>query len=274
MRGYSLSHSTVVEALQPFLVAAWAGFRLEEAPEPIRRHATKSQFGPNAQGGPKSNIRIFIFDEKGGLVLNADAFPDMNASRWAEAAPRHVVAQVRTALSKMGREGARAPLREVSLPQARRGIRVFSGLEKKKSSLFDAPYVEVEELSEEAWARLGKGRAADWKSVFAHVYPPGFMDRAARGGRRQELRAVEGTWTLKPAGSDGRFQYAVLSGKAKLVYGGFSYEGTFEAVIASENGEVRNVLGVFEAVYPRSETMDWDAADLPFGAVFETSESR
>jgi len=53
LRGLALSDSTVVELLQPFVVASWAGFDPDQAPAPLRGLVDPEEFGPQARGGPR-----------------------------------------------------------------------------------------------------------------------------------------------------------------------------------------------------------------------------
>ncbi len=199
-----------------------------------------------------------------------------------------MVEQIRIGLKRLGIETSPSTPGELKLPgledvKSDRAIRIWSGLEAKKSSALNAPFVEIQTVSEREWASLSYPEeartveASVLKSSFAHIYPPGVMDRAEPGtGKRPALRSLEGRWTISPAGSDGKARYAVLAGKARLTYGpdGFSYEGDFEAVIAytANDPSARTLLGVFEAVYPRTagRMERRSAAQVPFAAVLET----
>jgi hypothetical protein len=211
---------------------------------------------------------------------------------WEKDLPRHLTSEIRKALAKLGRRSSPPNLRQPRLPNledigAKRAIRIFSGLEKKRTAAYHVPFVEIQEISEREWDTLAYPKktetvsASILKSSFTHVYPPGQMDRAQAGsGERTAIRTLGGELILTPAGSKGKVRFAILRGKVEMIYGGrlrFSYEGEFQAVLTygEKGSSVQSMVGVFEADYPQGRNgrrgqRSRVSGDIPFAAVFET----
>ncbi len=174
----------------------------------------------------------------------------------------------------------RAPI----LPDVKqdRGIRIFVTLKDDRMRAYQAPIVEVVELTPEDWKPLqypDQQRVIDaslLKPWLSQVYPGGMMERTnLRTKKVYAIKNVAGKLTLAAAGVDNKNRYALLRGTVRLTDEGeddFSFEGVLELVLTYDiaGPEVKTLRGVFDGIYPRHDRMHHRTRNLPLEAAFES----
>jgi hypothetical protein len=255
VRGSSLSHPKVIEALRPFIVAFWGQANDEPIPDDVRPLYEASGF----RGG--SNVRCFVLDSAGRLVHHFNGFPG-NAGNPVGYPPEQYagyfageIARGAAGLSLPKAEAARAA---PELPDVGSGVRLFIRLPGRRDS-YGSPVVEVVQNRDE-WTTLAyqesareidAGTLSRWLRL---CYPPGVNEQL------EPFKSVKGTLTLRPAGE----KQAVLSGKVRMALkegGDDLFQGTFEAVLTYAAGSV-TLRGVVDGVYWRFDPrrngwMEW-----------------
>ena len=243
VRGSSLSHPKVIDALRPFIVAFWGQANNEPIPKDIQ-----PLYEASGRGGG-SNVRCFVLDPEGKLLHWFNGFPgrasnpmrystDEYASYFAEEINR-VALPIKVKLRD----------RELKLPDVKDGVRLFIRLPEHRSS-YGAPVVEAIENKDE-WATLGYPKTArkiDAQSLARWLrlcYPAGVNEQL------EPYQSIEGTLTLKAVGE----KQAVLSGRVRL---GLSdpedppFEGTFDALLTYDR-DTPTVRGIVSGFYRRHD---------------------
>jgi hypothetical protein len=250
VRGSSLSHPKVVEALRPFIVAFWGQANDEPIPADVRPLY-------EASGARGSNVRCFVLDPEGRLVHSFNGFPGQAGNPTAYSREQYAGYFA----EEIARAGTRLSLPKVDpalrLPDPKDGVRLFIRLPDGRDS-YGYPVVETVENRDE-WAALAYPKqsreieAAKLSRWLRFCYPPGVNEQL------EPFSIVKGTLTLRPAGRG----EAILSGTVRLALSDPGYdlfEGTLEAVLTY--GPAVALRGVVNGVYwrwdpPRGRWMDW-----------------
>jgi len=250
VRGSSLSHPRVVEALRPFIVAFWGQANDEPIPADVQ-----PLYDASAHGG--SNVRCFVLDSAGRLLHSFNGFPG-NAGNPLGYSDDQYAAYFAGEITR-GAAGQTLPKVEAALrlPDVKSGVRLFIRLPGRHGS-YGSPVVEAVE-NESEWAALAypsgtreieASKLSRWLRL---CYPPGVNEQL------EPFDTVKGTLTLRPAGE----KQAILSGTIRLGMSATGYDlfgGTFEAVVTYGSGV--SLRGVVDGVYWRWEPrqgrwMDW-----------------
>lgn len=253
VRGSSLSHPRVAEALRPFIVAFWG----QHADEPLPEDVLPLY---EASGRVGSNVRCFVLDSGGRLLHSFNGFP-ANMGNPLAFSPEEYAAYF---AGEITRGAGRLPLPEeepaLKLPDVKDGVRLFVRLPRRQDS-YGYPVVETVENRDE-WKLLAAPdtsreiearRLSRWLSL---CYPPGVNEQL------EPFKTVRGTLTLRPAGKD----RAILSGPVRMALSETDYElfeGTFEAVLTYT--PKLTLRGVVDGRYwrfdpPRNRWMEWKLA--------------
>lgn len=243
VRGSSLSHPKVIDALRPFIVAFWGQADNEAIPEDIQ-----PLYDASGRGGG-SNVRCFVLDHHGKLLHWFNGFPgrasnpmrystDEYASYFADEINRAAV-PIKVKLRERG----------LKLPDVKNGVRLFIRLPEHRGS-YAAPVVAAVENKEE-WVALAypkTERKIDAQTLSRWLrlcYPAGVNEQL------EPYQSVQGTLTLKPVGE----QQAILSGKVRL---GLTdpdnppFEGSFDALL-TYRGDKPTLRGVVSGFYRRHD---------------------
>src|SRR5690349_7090847 len=119
VRGSSLSHTKVVEALRPFIVAFWGQANNEAIPKDIQPLYTASGRG----GG--SNVRCFVLDPQGKLLHWFNGFPGNNSNPMRYSTDEYAayfcdeIKHAAVPLQVKPRDSA------LKLPDVKNGVRLF-----------------------------------------------------------------------------------------------------------------------------------------------------
>jgi len=279
VRGLALTDPAVVGMLQPFIMTFWWGHRDDPMPDVIRENAFPRRPGT----GRESNVKAMALDAKGNCVEVFDSMPIDKTARgpFQDSVPQNFEEHLGAACKKLGLPTKASKLRALALP-GREGegvsLRMFVRLDDPGMPAYFAPVVEVVSPTAEQWGALAYPReergvdASVLQACWHELYPPGVMERQDKTTYVQyRIAGAEGTLTLSPAGE----RTAVLSGRVKLTDegpDGFSFEGTFEAVLtyAAGSDEASSLKGVFEATYPRHDRAHDRDMHLPLTAAIET----
>ena len=151
VRGSSLSHPKVIEALRPFIVAFWGQANNEAIPDDIQPLYDRS-------GRRSSNVRCFVLDHEGNLLHSFNGFPgnDPNPMRYSS---DEYAAYFTDEINRRA-----VPLKvklrdsDLKLPDVKQGVRLFIRLPEHRGS-YGAPVVEVVENKDE-WTTLAYPKAA------------------------------------------------------------------------------------------------------------------
>ncbi|HKQ40624.1 MAG TPA: hypothetical protein VJ063_21315 [Verrucomicrobiae bacterium] len=245
VRGSSLSHPKVIEALRPFIVAFWGQANDEAIPKDIQPLYDAS----GRRSG--SNVRCFVLDRQGKLLHSFNGFPGNNPN------PMRYSTDEYAAYFCDEINQAALPLKiklrdtELKLPDVKNGVRLFIRLPEHRGS-YGAPVIEVVENKGE-WATLEypkTPREIDAQSLSRWLrlcYPPGVNEQL------EPYQSIQGTLSLKPAGE----HQAILSGKIRL---GMSdsenapFDGTFDGLLTYQRDKV-SMRGVVSGVYRRHDHM-------------------
>ncbi len=252
VRGSSLSHPKVIEALCPFIVSFWGQADNEPTPADVKPLYEAS--GPRSG----SNVRCFVLDSDGRLLHWFNGFPDnaQNSMRYSQDEyAAYFAGEIAHGAAKLKLDRREAVLQ---LPDVKNGVRLFIRLPDHRGS-YGSPVVEVVE-NEDEWTTLAYPKTAreiDAQKLSRWLrlcYPPGV------NAQLEPFKVVKGTLTLKPAGE----KKAVLSGKIRLAMSEQAarpFEGTFDAVLTYDAGAV-TLRGVVAGWYPRFDKplnrwLDW-----------------
>ena len=245
VRGSSLSHPKVIEALRPFIVAFWGQANNEPTPEDIQPLY-------DASGRRRaSNVRCFVLNHDAKLLHSFNGFPgnDPNPMRYSsDEYAAYFADQINYRAVPL-----KVKLRdsELKLPDVKHGVRLFIRLPEHRGS-YGAPVVEVVENKDE-WTTLAYPKVAreiDAQKLsrwFRLCYPAGVNEQL------EPYESIEGTLTLKPTGK----RQAILSGKIRLGLSAAThppFEGTFEAFLRYKGDRV-SLRGVVDGIYRRRDRM-------------------
>lgn len=243
VRGSSLSHPKVIQALRPFIVAFWGQADNEAIPRDIQPlyDASGRRTG--------SNVRCFVLDHQGKLLHWFNGFPGKESNPM-----RYSSDQYATYFADEISHAA-VPLKiklrdsELKLPDVKNGVRLFIRLPEQRGS-YSVPVVEAVENKAE-WTTLAypkSTREIDAQSLSRWLrlcYPAGVNEQL------EPYQSIQGTLTLTPTGK----HQAILSGKIRL---GMSdpdnppFEGTFEALLTYKRDKV-SLRGVVSGIYRRHD---------------------
>jgi hypothetical protein len=249
-----------VDLLKPFVVtAAHSGKNdLGDLEPAVREVFTKSDL---AKDPKRLNVFMFVLDAKGQVVHQFHGLPGRGAGRSDHQAELQK-AQTTLKLPEVKPDKATGPpkgLPDLKGPGsgAPAGVRLFIRQDDPKNTVFSKlPVVEVVSMKPDDWnplAYVPKGKELEvevLKNWLVWLYPAGI--RAA--DEKKPFQKFSGTLKLEPAGSDGKFRYALLRGKVLLVKGGeteSAFEGQIELVLTyrPETAEVQSVRGIVEGTY-------------------------
>ncbi len=243
VRGSSLSHPKVIQALRPFIVAFWGQANNEEIPTDIQPlyEASGRRTG--------SNVRCFVLSSQGKLLHWFNGFPGNNPNPM-----RYSTDEYAAYFSDEINHGA-ASLKvkprdsKLKLPDAKNGVRLFIRLPEHRGS-YGVPVVEVVENKAE-WATLAyptRVRQIEAQSLSRWLrlcYPAGVNEQL------EPYESIQGTLTLEPTGK----RQAILSGRIRLGMSEQSnppFEGTFEALLTYRGDKV-SLRGVVSGLYRRHD---------------------
>lgn len=272
MRGSSLAHASVVEALKPFIVVAWNGRRPQDMPDDIRE--VYNAVGPRK---PTSNIVFFVLEALGKLYswFSAAHPPDLGFDPDRQG--QYMKEQIDYYCEKLNLPSIKITpkLTLPDLPAGERGVRVILSFAENKMQHYRAPVVETK-----AWTRSEQQALRYPESArdvpaqalqrwLGEIYPAAIMD--GPGG----VESIAGTLTLKPAGSDGSWRYATLIGEVRFVLNHemrTSYKGNLEMVLfyRADSADFVRVRGAFQGVFPKPDKFNRNPMRIPMTAAIES----
>lgn len=277
MRGSSLSHVDVLQALQPFIVTVWNGAHPREMPETVRAVFEQSQ----ELGGRGTNIRLIVLDPEGAVQGSFYPFPGPSPASLdfdKERMGRYLLQKLEAVTAGMDIPTDVPAQQELSLPSTNAaGVRILLQLEHPTMAHYQVPVVEAVEFAADELATLSYPAtarelpAASLSRWFEQLYPPARMDGVGR------VETVAGQLTLEPAGANGDQRFARLFGRLELtlqdrqhtVYGGevellLSYPAT--------GAQPVDLTGLFEGSFPDGDRRRrGPARAISMRAVFESS---
>jgi hypothetical protein len=249
-----------VDLLKPFLItAAHSGkANLDDLEPAVREVFTRSDLSKDPR---RFNVFMFVLDPQGRVVHEFHGLPGNSPSRSDH---QTEIQKARTKLKLPEAKPDKPEGPPKGLPDLRAtgskvlaGVRLFIRQDDPNNSVFSKlPVVEVVSMKPEDWQPLAfapnskEVEAAVLKSWLMLLYPAGI--RAA--DEKKPFQKFSGTLKLEPAGSDGKFRYALLRGKVLLAKGGdaeSAFEGQLEMVSTYplDAAEVHSVRGVVEGTY-------------------------
>jgi hypothetical protein len=253
-----------VDLLQPFLLtSAHSGKAdLGDLEPAVREVFTRSDLSKDPR---RFNVFMFVLDPQGRVVHEFHGLP--GGRKTASPGRSDHQTEIRKARARLKlpqakpakAEGPPEGLPDLKAPGsgAPAGVRLFLRQNDRGNAIFSKlPVVEVVSMKPADWKPLAfapKGKEIDvavLKSWLVWLYPAGI--RAA--DEQKPFQEFSGTLKLEPAGSDGKFRYALLRGKVILVKGGdaeSAFEGQLELVLTYrwDAAEVQSVRGVVEGTY-------------------------
>jgi hypothetical protein len=254
----------MVDLLKPFLLTAVHSGKadLSDLEPGVREVFTKSDLSRDPK---RFNVFMFVLDPQGRVVHEFHGLP--GSGKAATPGRSDHQAEIKKARAQLKLLEGKPPKVE-GLPEglpdlkalgsgAPAGVRLFIRQDDPSNSVFSKlPVVEVVSMKPDAWkpiafAPKGKEIEAEFlKSWLVWLYPAGI--RAA--DEKKPFQKFTGTLKLEPAGSDGKFRYALLRGQVLLAKGGdaeSAFEGQLEVVLTyrPDAVEVQSVRGVVEGTY-------------------------
>jgi hypothetical protein len=243
VRGSSLSHPKVVEALRPFIVAFWGQANNEAIPENIQPLYDRSGRG----GG--SNVRCFVLNHDAKLLHWFNGFPgkEPNPMRYSsDEYATYFADEINHApgpLKVKVRDG------QLKLPDIKNGVRLFIRLPEHRGS-YGVPVVEAVENKDE-WVTLAypkTTREIDAQKLSRWLrlcYPAGVNEQL------EPYEFIQGTLTLTAVGK----HQAVLSGKIRLALSDPDnppFQGTLDALLTYKASRP-TLRGVVSGLYRRHD---------------------
>ncbi len=268
MRGGSLSHPEVIEALKPFIVTSWYVSNADFGEMPAELLRLQREAGLRHEG----NIGCFVLDEKARLVRGFHPWPGPTPNSLGfdkDRMGRHLRAEIDKATKEMKLPEVKKEERPIKLPDVERGVRIFLKLDSRTAS-FRTPVVETVpskpvDAQVLAWPREEREIPVEkLKAWFDPIFPPGVMDQGPGTYAR-----FGGRLTIKPAGP----RAAVLSGDVELVMGdrgATAIRGRLEVALAYEADAMKSLRGVFEGNYPKRDPMRGGVHDIRMTAAIES----
>lgn len=257
MRGSSLAHPEVIEALRPFIVVAVTA-RNEEAMPVEVRELSRSQARER-----RSNIHCYVLDPKGAL---AGSFPPF-AGRIPDFDPDRMGRTMREGIERASR-GLELPKmaedKKLHLPDIREGVRVLLSL-KGPVPQYRAAVVECVPFGDRerrALVRPEKARtldAAELRAWLEQLMPPAIMEGMGT------VKDISGTLTLEPSG--------ILGGEVRLVLddpAGSACSGRLDGLVTWKSGTLATVRAAFEGVFGKPDRMRRGTMDFKMKAVIES----
>lgn len=268
MRGGSLGHPDVIEALKPFIVTSWYVSNADFGEMPAELLRLQREAGLRHE----NNIGCFVLDEKARLVRGFHPWPGPTPNSLGfdkDRMGRHLRAEIEKATQGMKLPEVKKEDRPIKLPDVERGVRIYLKLESRTAS-WRTPVVETVPAKAVdaqllAWPREERGVPAEkLKAWLDPIFPPGIMDQGPGTYAR-----IGGTLTLKPAGP----RAALLAGDVELVMGdreATTIRGRLEAAFTYEADALKSLRGVFEGNYPRRDRMRGGVHDIRMTAAIES----
>src|SRR5690349_11793645 len=128
VRGSSLSHTKVVEALRPFIVSFWGQANDEPIPDDIQPLYDRS----GRRGG--SNVRCFVLSHDGKLLHSFNGFPGNNPNPMRYSSDEYAdyfAAEINRAELPVK---VKARETRLKLPDIKNGVRLFIRLPEHRGS--------------------------------------------------------------------------------------------------------------------------------------------
>lgn len=228
----------------------------------------------------RSNIAVLILDSAGKLVHSFDGLPEPgNMLEMKKIMPVMLQVELAKAELKLGRVPPPAKRAGLALPTAQgdgdpAGVRVYLKFGKNHLEHFKVPVVEAvpitkaerEALKWGAERRLSVDLLRNW---LKECYPPAVMD--GMGG----FRGISGELTWKPAGQEGAFRYAILSGTVRFELDNTNrakYEGPLELALRyrMDRPDLLDLEGVLPTVIPRQNPQGQTVERVTMDVAFES----
>ncbi len=277
MRGSSLSHVDVLQALQPFIVTVWNGAHPREMPDKVRAVFEEAQRQSREPGG---NIKLIVLDKDGAVQGSFYPFPGADPGSLGfdkERMGRYMLQQIEAITADMDLPSEVSEREQLALPTTdQAGVRILLQLEHPTMVHYQTPVVEAVAFSAaelEALRYPDAARqvpAAALTRWFSQLYPPARMDGAGRVGE------VAGTLTLEPVGELGGERCALLRGRLELTLldrSSTEYGGQVELLLVytAEGEQLIDLTGIFEGSFPNTGARRGPVRDITMRAVFESS---
>jgi hypothetical protein len=228
----------------------------------VRAVFTKSDLSKDPK---RFNVFMFVLDPQGQVVHAFHGLPGgRKAATPGRSDHRAEIQKARARLKLPEAKPRKAEGPPKGLPDlkalgsaAPAGVRLFIRQDDPRNSVSSKlPVVEVVSMKPDEWKPLAFAskakeiKASVLKSWLVWLYPAGI--RAADEQKR--FQKFSGSLKLEPAGSDGKFRYALLRGKVRLAKGSdteSAFEGQLEVVLTylPDAPEVRSARGVVEGTY-------------------------
>lgn len=155
------------------------------------------------------------------------------------------------------------------------GVRMFLTFGSNRLNHYRTPTVEAVPSSNrlkkilahpEKETRIGADGILPWLEQF---YPPAIMD--GMGG----FETIEGEFTLRPAGSNGKSQFALLTGEAKIKLDnrtGISYIAQVSIALEydQDSSDLTRVRGVMETTFPKKDMQGRVVENIRMTAAIES----
>jgi len=264
MRGSSLSNAKVVRALRPFIVVAWNGREVRDAPDEIWRVYRQVD-----RRRVRNNILLAILGSDGRVRSSFSPFPGPTPGSLGFDGNR----QADYLVDQLGRAtaGLRLPRelpvrRALCLPDvdddgrgAIRGVRVFLTCHDPLSRAYRTPIVVAVAVDDRQRDRLEYPAtprsidAGDLRGWLKELYPPAMMTRSG------QVADLSGTLRFEAVRTrDAARRTAVLQGDVRLVLDDARrtrYSGRLALVIDYETDRPRptSLRGVFRGVFPKRD---------------------
>lgn len=208
-------------------------------------------------------------------------------NRQPGAATGYVRDQLQRAIAYLKLPPHTAPLRPVRLPSlppsktplaVPAGVRLFIRLPEHPQPAYRIPIVQPIALTSAEWATLAhpsasRTVAAELLRVWLEqVFPVGMKEMV---GANIHNDRVGGSLTLRPAGSDTKYRYAILSGMVALTLAGrtqVEHDGTLKVVLAypKTGSGIVALKGILNGTYPETDSFQNRVTQHPYVVVLES----
>jgi hypothetical protein len=264
--------------LRPFIVTYWSGRTLDDMPDDVWEVYQSAGFRQR-----HVNVALLALDSNGKLLRSLQPLIRPGELRGDPTAQgRDFERQLDDMLNglKLPRV-ARSATPKLTLPDvcvgdAPTGVRIFLKFSTNRLNHYRTPTVEAVAMTDALRTSLRHPAeprslaAADLRPWLEQIYPPAIMD--GQGG----MRRLDGKLTLRSAGSDAGFRYAVLDGDVTFELDNrarTSYLGQLAVILkyAADSDDLVTVRGVCDCTFKKP-----DAAGRPVESIRMTAaiESR